>query len=156
MKIKLKTMYKIVYILSLLLLSTTAVEAQRAKHQKIKLMKVTYITNTLELTPEEAAGFWPVYNQYNDTIHHLKRRIDRKIWLLFKDKEVDTVSEETAQKFLVNKLQIEKTILENKTAMLAELSGIISAKKMLKLGMCERDFNRRLLHEFRKKGRPEH
>jgi hypothetical protein len=32
--------------------------------EQVELVKMAYITNQLNLTPGEAARFWPVYNQY--------------------------------------------------------------------------------------------
>ena len=34
------------------------------KQQNIEALKVAFISKELELTPEEAQRFWPVYNQY--------------------------------------------------------------------------------------------
>lgn len=35
------------------------------KQQNIEALKVAFISKELELTPEEAQKFWPVYNQYS-------------------------------------------------------------------------------------------
>ena len=35
------------------------------KQQNIEALKVAFITKELNLTPEEAQKFWPVYNQYS-------------------------------------------------------------------------------------------
>jgi len=35
------------------------------KQQNIEALKVAFITKELDLTPEEAQKFWPVYNQYS-------------------------------------------------------------------------------------------
>lgn len=35
------------------------------KQQDIEALKVAFISRELELTPEEAQKFWPVYNQYS-------------------------------------------------------------------------------------------
>lgn len=35
------------------------------KQQDIQALKVAFITKELELTPDEAEKFWPVYNQYD-------------------------------------------------------------------------------------------
>ncbi|CAN5810373.1 hypothetical protein BH11BAC3_BH11BAC3_38700 [soil metagenome] len=38
------------------------------KQQDIEALKVAFISRELELTPEEAQKFWPVYNQYSNEL----------------------------------------------------------------------------------------
>ena len=48
------------------LLSLSNIQAQSKKcswHDKMMSEKIAFITTELELTPEEAQVFWPVYNQ---------------------------------------------------------------------------------------------
>ena len=37
---------------------------EEEKHQNIEALKVAFISKELELTPDEAQKFWPLYNQY--------------------------------------------------------------------------------------------
>lgn len=41
--------------------------------EQIESMKVAFFTSEMELTPEEAARFWPVYNQYSKEQRELGR-----------------------------------------------------------------------------------
>lgn len=38
------------------------------KQQDIEALKVAFISRELELTPEDAQKFWPVYNQYSNEL----------------------------------------------------------------------------------------
>ncbi|MEO6230011.1 MAG: hypothetical protein ABJB11_02065 [Ferruginibacter sp.] len=38
------------------------------KQQDIEALKVAFISRELDLTPEEAQKFWPVYNQYSNEL----------------------------------------------------------------------------------------
>lgn len=40
-------------------------QSPEKKQQNIEALKVAFISKELELTPEEAQKFWPVYNQYS-------------------------------------------------------------------------------------------
>jgi hypothetical protein len=40
-------------------------ELTEKKQQNIEALKVAFISKELDLTPEEAQKFWPVYNQYS-------------------------------------------------------------------------------------------
>lgn len=46
----------------------TAPEISEKKKQDIEALKVAFISKELELTPDEAQKFWPVYNQYEKEI----------------------------------------------------------------------------------------
>ena len=35
---------------------------------RLEALKIAYITNKLNLSPEEAQRFWPIYNQYADEL----------------------------------------------------------------------------------------
>ena len=39
---------------------------------RIEALKIAYITKKLNLSPEEAQKFWPVYNKYTDEIRKLQ------------------------------------------------------------------------------------
>ncbi|HEA30614.1 MAG TPA: hypothetical protein ENH91_11565, partial [Leeuwenhoekiella sp.] len=44
------------------------------KHERIKALKVSFITDKLELTPTQAEKFWPIYNTYDSQIHDLRHQ----------------------------------------------------------------------------------
>jgi len=65
------------YLLFLIALfgSFTFVFAQNANSQrseKIKALKIAFLTQKLQLTSAEAEKFWPVYNQYENEIRQLR------------------------------------------------------------------------------------
>ena len=75
------------YLLLVLVSITAFVKAQEdvianeKKQQGIDALKVAFISKELELTPDEAQKFWPVYNQYakelKTTINHGNDALDR-------------------------------------------------------------------------------
>ncbi len=73
-------MKKYILILSLLFGSVAMVFAQEAqpgedlsKQEKIKALYVAYVTQQLQLTPEEAQKFWPVHTQFETDLSGVKR-----------------------------------------------------------------------------------
>lgn len=71
---------KKLYMILLLGCFTVAVKAQDAepdlsdkKQQDIQALKVAFISKELELTPDEAQKFWPVYNQYEKEVDDASR-----------------------------------------------------------------------------------
>ena len=43
--------------------------AESQKMQNIEALKIAFISRQIQLTPDEAEKFWPVYNQYSNEIH---------------------------------------------------------------------------------------
>ena len=65
--IKMKKIYLILGFLSLFSIARAQDDNQPddKKLQDIEALKVAFISKELNLTPEEAQKFWPVYNQYS-------------------------------------------------------------------------------------------
>lgn len=66
-------MKKSLLILSMFMWSAGLVLAQEGGDQrgdggKLKAYQIAYLTKKLDLTPEEAQRFWPVFNKYEDEI----------------------------------------------------------------------------------------
>src|SRR6478735_2249359 len=75
-------MKRILTILLLFIMSVTVSFAQddvttlKNNGGKIEALKIAYLTNKLNLSPEEAQRFWPVYNKYMEEIR--KTRLDAR------------------------------------------------------------------------------
>jgi ssDNA-binding replication factor A large subunit len=41
--------------------------------ERIEPLKIAYITKRLDLSPEEAQKFWPIYNQYSDELKFTRK-----------------------------------------------------------------------------------
>ncbi|MBS1599756.1 MAG: hypothetical protein JST75_16135 [Bacteroidetes bacterium] len=48
----------------LLVLQSSAQDGSR-----LQALKIAYLTKKLDLSPEEAQRFWPIYNKYDEEIH---------------------------------------------------------------------------------------
>jgi hypothetical protein len=66
-------------ILTVLFLLTALCHAQ-PRRERVRQMRVDYITKKLELTPSESEKFWPVYNEYTDKVRLLKRNLRQAFW----------------------------------------------------------------------------
>ena len=57
-------------------------------HKRIKALKVSFITEQLQLAPKEAEVFWPIYNAYDEKMDDLRHE-ERDLWRkLYKEKGV--------------------------------------------------------------------
>jgi hypothetical protein len=60
------------YLLILFVMLGALSRAKAQDGEKIQALKIAFITQKLQLTPDEAQKFWPVYNQYDNEIHNIE------------------------------------------------------------------------------------
>lgn len=138
-------MKKIIFIF---LLATVTVSAQEGKHEKIKALKTAYITEKLALTSYEAEKFWPVYNNYDEKFHVLRKKEKNEIFLKLRN-GLDNLNDAEANNLIDRSLELENEELELRQKMIAELRNVISPKKIIILKKTENDFKRELLDRYR-------
>lgn len=147
-------MNKSILIIFISIFATSSLLAQKINRQKIKLLKTSFITDAINLTPDEAEKFWPVYNLYSDQMRGFRNSMEKGLMQEYKlSNGIDNLTELQAQQFLAKVQDLEQKILNNKISMVQELSKTISAKKIVKLHKAERDFNRRMLQEYGRRNR---
>lgn len=140
-------------ILLLLTFSFSFSQENKEKREKVKALKVAYITEQLELSSEEAQKFWPIYNAFDDKQSELRHEKMRAILNRFHPRNVDKLTEKEASSLLVQMEKIEEDLFYLRKKFIKDLQEVISAKKIIKLKKAEEDFNRELLKQMRDKRR---
>lgn len=120
--------------------------------EKIKTLKVAFITERLSLTSEEAQAFWPIYNEHERNTQMIRRKERMEIQSKLMDMELLTDAE--ANQLLNRLVAFEQEKQDLHVAFINRMSKVISPKKTLLLIKAEEDFKRRLLREMqqRRKG----
>ena len=71
-------MKKIIVSILLFILTTGMVMSQDGDNKqdggKLKAYQIAFLTKKLNLTPEEAQRFWPVFNKYEDEIRTIRQQ----------------------------------------------------------------------------------
>ena len=147
---KTKILFPIIF---LLVASLSFFQGFKEKREKVKALKVAYITEQLELTTDEAQKFWPIYNAFDEKQSELRHEKMRAILDRFKPGNVEKLSEKDASNSLAQMEKIEEDLFNLKKKFIKDLQGVISAKKIIKLKKAEEDFNRELLKQMREKRR---
>lgn len=146
-----KNSLKIGLVLLMVLFSTFSFAQDRSKREKIKTLKVAFITERLNLSTNEAQSFWPLYNEYEEKRESLRHRQWTEVRA--KVKENGDLSEKEAQKLLGKHIELEKEEDALKTEFVENISKVISAKKTLLLLRSEEEFKRQLIKQYRDKKR---
>ncbi len=139
---------KIIIIFILIGISTDLFS--QIKKDRIKALKIAYLTEKLDLSVDEATQFWPIYNQYAKTekqLKRVKRQALRK--QIISKGGIDNFTDIQANEILAELLVIEDTSYFAKKEMITDLKKVISTKKIINLLKAEQEFNKRLLHKLR-------
>lgn len=131
--------------------SFTAQDRKDSK-EKIKALKISYLTEQLNLTPKEAQKFWPIYNAYSEAQHDLrnKQRSELKN-AINNNEEIEALNESDAEKLISLKLSIDKELYESQKDFVNKIKQVISYKKIIKLHVAEMEFGRKLMSKYRHK-----
>jgi len=123
----------------------------REKMEKVKSLKVAYITNELALTSDEAAKFWPVYNAFEEKQRELKKQkigsyVDR-----MDNASLDKMTDKEAGIALAQMENTEDELYQLRKKFIVNLHGILPPIKIIKLKKAEESFKRELLQQYKEK-----
>lgn len=124
--------------------------AQNGSREKIKALKIAYITEKLDLSSKEAQKFWPVYNDYKETIENLKKE-ERKLMKVLNevnDNSTD-ITNKRSEDFINEYLKIEEEKSKTRKKLILDLKNVIPNKKILQLIKAEGDFHKRMLDKIK-------
>lgn len=145
-----KQVFKQASLLMLVLLTFTTAFAQPGNRQqrmeKIKSIKVGFITDRLHLTSDQATKFWPVYNKYEEDL----RSVRRSFFQQYKDQRKN-MDEETSKRFIEDHLEYQEEELKIKKKYKNEMLKVISAQQLAELYQAERDFRKMLVNELKER-----
>ena len=115
-------MKKILSVLVLIgLFSLPALAQGRLQRQPgagVEALKIAFITKRLDLTPEEAERFWPIYNRYATEV--------RQAYVTYRDSK--------------NELELDEALLNVRKKYNSEFSKALSPEKVNQFFRAEKDF----------------
>jgi hypothetical protein len=143
---------KLVLIISLLF-SIISFSQGRLKNKKdqINALKVGFITKELELTPDEAVKFWPLYNTFDENQFALKQKKMKSLTGRWRA-DLESISESEASLLLAQIESTEDELQQNRKKFISSLKNVLPDVKIIKLKRAEDNFNRTLLEQYRDRG----
>jgi hypothetical protein len=141
---------KTIYLLLLLFFVTSNTQAQdRTKEDRIKAVKVAFITEELALTPEQSQNFWPLYNELQNKLDGLRKSEREK-------PDMEKMSDAELEAWLDGHLKQEEERIALHRAYIQKFKTAITIRQIVKLSMAERRFKRELLEHIKEKREGEH
>ena len=127
-------------------------EGRKGMKDKIRILKVEFITEKLDLSSGEAENFWPIYNAFDKA--YMELRHEKLKGLKDNLKEgINMLSEKEALSKLNEMTDIEDELVKLKRMFRYQLDGVISNKKILLLKIAEDGFNRRMMDRLKRRSK---
>ena len=119
-------------------------QRRQAIEQNIEAQHVAFITQKLELTPDESARFWPIFNEFRSKEKAL-RKGNRP------DGTLRNISEVEAEQLIEQHLDTEQKVLNLKREYYGKLKSAIPASKIARLRPAEEAFKLEILQRLRER-----
>jgi len=124
-------------------------EAKAEKMEKLESMKIAFFTEQLNLTPEEATKFWPVYNAYHDEMEKLRKE-HREALLNAKD-NFEKLSDKDIEKLVDNEVIFRQSELDVLKKYSVQFKQVLPIRKVARLYRAEEQWKKKILDMWREK-----
>jgi hypothetical protein len=112
---------------------------------RLKAMKIAYITNLIQLTPDESQKFWPIYNLYEADLKKVRDKYNS-------DRNPALLSDQEVEKYIQDGFEMEEQLIKVRRDYVQKMKAVISIRKIALLTKAERNFNRTILQNYLKAG----
>ncbi|MHB1921419.1 MAG: hypothetical protein ACYCOO_04210 [Chitinophagaceae bacterium] len=116
---------------------------------RIESLKIAYISQKLDLSPEVAQKFWPIYNSFH---HELQALINSRKSSAIVNIHLATATDEQVSQALQDEFIYEEKVLELRKRYNMEYLKVLPARKVVTLYKAERAFRGQLIKELRERG----
>jgi len=117
------------------------------QYKNVEAQRIAYITKELNLTPDEAKVFWPVYNEYDAKRHELKKSFKQSDD--FHKPDFTKLTEKEANQILDNQIIEAQKFLDLRKEYHAKFKTVLPSVKVLQLYDAEREFQKMLIDKIR-------
>jgi hypothetical protein len=148
-------MKKIITLIFLFVCTISFGQNFEKRAERVKALRVAFISNKLDLTSQEAEKFWPIFNKFSDSQMDLHKQ-KRKLMLKLKPENTVGMSDTATLKLLNESEDIDADMENKKRQFVKDLQGVIPPQKILLLKKAEEEFKSTLLKKMndRRNGPP--
>jgi hypothetical protein len=136
--------YRFLLISGMMLTGMMTATAQPGKRlERIEAAKVSYLTERMNLTPDQAKAFWPLYNEFDDQRRDLKRKSK-----IFKDEQLEALSDEQVRDGLTQMMDFRQKEVNLEKTYLEKFLKVIPPRQVAIMFKSEKEFMRLLLQKL--------
>ena len=123
---------------------------KKDRRERIQAQKIAFISTELDLTPEEAQKFWPMYNLYEADIDEIRKTRRSYMKELRKNRGL---SPERSYELFQLIFESEKAESDIRLDYLKRFADLLGKQKAAGVFIAEEKFKRELLDKLNKEGR---
>jgi len=133
----------------LLLLLPSILWAQRPRGEEIESLKIAFFTKKLDLSPEDAKVFWPIYNDMQAEQNALRKERFQKMISFRKVTEIDNLSDAQIQSLITSEFDFRQRDLNIEKKYYNKFKAVLPIKIIGKYYRAQEAFKRELLNRFK-------
>ncbi len=139
------TKYTLTLLLSALLSigSLMAQNQNQNRNERIEALKISFFTNNLSLSANEAKTFWPVFNQFEAAKKELRQQHRNRAGA--SRQTIDQLTDAEAEALISSELVFQQKILELNKRYIHEFKKILPSTKVAILLTLENKFKRHII-----------
>ncbi|MGY4386064.1 hypothetical protein ACVWYN_003114 [Pedobacter sp. UYP24] len=146
--------YLIIIVLFFTFPLTSSAQRGGDRFKEIEAYKVSYLTQKLDLSPDEAKIFWPIYNSWQSDQSELRKERMQKMISFRKIDEIEQLSDSEVQTLIVNDFNIKQRELNLEKKYYNQLKSNLPIKIVGKFYRAQEAFKKEILSKYRSQGHP--
>ncbi|MBB6500533.1 hypothetical protein [Pedobacter cryoconitis] len=121
----------------------------KGRNTEIEAYKVSYLKEKLELSPEEAKIFWPIYNSWQAEQGALRQERRKNMISFRKTTEIEELSDTQVETLINNELNFKQKDLNIERKYYNKLKTSLPIKTVGKYYRAEQTFKKELLSRYK-------
>ena len=139
------------FFAALLFLLPSMLWAQRPRGEEIESLKIAFFTKKLDLSPDEAKVFWPIYNDMQAEQSGLRKERFQKMISFRKVTEIDNLTDAQIQSLITSEFDFRQRDLNIEKKYYNRFKAVLPIKIIGKYYRAQEAFKRELLNRFKDK-----
>jgi len=140
---------KNLFFATLLFLLPSMLWAQKPKGEEIESLKIAFFTKKLDLSPDEAKVFWPIYNDMQEEQNAIRKERFQKMISFRKTAEIDNLTDAQIQSLITSEFDFRQRDLNIEKKYYNKFKAVLPIKIIGKYYRAQEAFKRELLNRFR-------
>jgi hypothetical protein len=141
-----KLSFSILFTLAFVAISMAQPGSRGEKAQeKMEAFKIAFFTERLQLTPEEAKAFWPLFNQFEDEREALKDKFD------LDNQKLELMSDKDVEAAIMEHIEMEEQLVKLRRDYVRRFMEVLPVRKVALLQRLDKEFKLALLEEIKKR-----
>jgi hypothetical protein len=142
--------FGIFLILNFLIILSVQAQRRGIDRERLEAARIAFITTRLDLSPEQAQNFWPIFNEFNEQREEKLKQIAS----LNPRSNTEPISKEEAQRLIKQRFELQRELIEDEEAFVQKAATVISYQQILQLNSINREFARSIYQRQRQNRNP--